>query len=62
MVSAAYEIANTDHAQPLYPAKMFFRCEIADFQRGEAEWRVGNLFFNQRNCDFNVEEIPTARG
>jgi hypothetical protein len=31
MVSAAYEIANTDHAQPLYPAKTFFRCEIVDF-------------------------------
>jgi hypothetical protein len=60
MVSTAHEIANTDYAQPLYPAKMFFRCEIVDFQRGEVEWRGGNLYFNQWNYGFNVEEIPTV--
>jgi len=51
-------VVNTDYGQPLYPAKTFFRSEIVDFQRGEAEWRGGNLYFNQWNYDFKVEEIP----
>src|SRR5208282_4975122 len=49
-------VVNTDCGQPLYPAKTFFRSEIVDFQRGEVEWRGGNLYFNQWNYDFNVEE------
>ncbi len=49
---------NTDYNQPLYPAKTFYRSEIVDFQRGEAEWRGGNLYFNQWNWNFNVEQIP----
>jgi transglutaminase-like putative cysteine protease len=51
-------VVNTDYAQPLYPAKTFFRSEIVDFQRGEVEWRGGNLYFNQWNYDFDVEEMP----
>jgi transglutaminase-like putative cysteine protease len=51
-------VVNTGYAQPLYPAKTFFRSEIVDFQRGEAGWRGGNLYFNQWNYDFQVEETP----
>ena len=54
-------VVNTDYAQPLYPAKTFFRSEIVDFQRGEVEWRGGNLYFNQWNYDFKVEQIPSNR-
>ncbi|HYA79223.1 MAG TPA: transglutaminase domain-containing protein [Candidatus Nitrosopolaris sp.] len=57
-IDAGRLVANTDYAQPLYPAKTFFRSEIVDFQRGEVEWRGGNLYFNQWNYDFKVEEIP----
>jgi hypothetical protein len=57
-IDAGRLVVNTDYAQPLYPAKMFFRSEIVDFQRGEVEWRGGNLYFNQWNYNFNVEEIP----
>ena len=49
---------NTDYNQPLYPAKTFFRSEIVDFQRGEVEWRGGNLYFNQWYYGFDVEEVP----
>jgi len=49
-------VVNTDHNQPLYPAKSFFRSELVDFQRGEVEWRGGNLYFNQWDWDFHVEE------
>ena len=51
-------VLNTDHGQPLYPAKTFVRSEIVDFQRGEVEWRGGNLYFNQWDWDFKVEDIP----
>ena len=51
-------VVNTDYAQPLYPAKTSFRSEIVDFQRGEVEWRGGNLYFNQWNYDFDVEQMP----
>lgn len=57
-IDAGRLVVNTDYAQPLYPAKTCFRSEIVDFQRGEAEWRGGNLYFNQWNWHYNVEEIP----
>ena len=33
-------------------AKHFFRSETVDSQRGEAEWRGGNLYFDQFDYDF----------
>jgi len=59
-IDALRFFVNTDYNQPLYPAKTFYRSEIVDFQRGEAEWRGGNLYFNQWNWDFKVEEVPQA--
>jgi len=40
-------IVNDDYAQPLYPAKIYPRSETLDFQRGELEWRGGNIYFNK---------------
>ena len=54
-------VLNTDYQQPLLSEEEFFRSEIVDFQRGEAEWSGGNLYFNQWNYNFNVEEIPLDR-
>jgi transglutaminase-like putative cysteine protease len=51
-------VLNTNFCQPVYPAKTFYRSEIVDFQRGEAEWRGGNLYFNQWDYDFRVEKLP----
>jgi transglutaminase-like putative cysteine protease len=50
-------IINDDFSQPFYPAKMFPRSETVDFQRGEVEWRGGNLYFDQWNYDLRVELI-----
>jgi transglutaminase-like putative cysteine protease len=58
-IDAARFVVNTDCTQPLYPAKNFFRSEIVDFQRGETEWRGGNLYFNQWNWNFDVKEVPS---
>jgi transglutaminase-like putative cysteine protease len=56
-IDGARFVINTDYAQPLYPAKVFARSEIIDFQRGEVEWRGGNLYFDQWKWDFKSEEI-----
>lgn len=48
-------IINDDYAQDLYPAKIHFRSETLDFQRGEVEWEGGNLYFDQWDWDYNVE-------
>ena len=44
-------IFNDAWGSPLYPAKMFPRSETIDSQRGEVEWRGGNLYFDQWDWD-----------
>jgi hypothetical protein len=48
-------IVNDDFSKPLYPAKIYPRSETVDFQRGEVEWRGGNLYFNKWKYDMGVE-------
>ncbi len=48
-------IANDDYSQPLFPAKIYPRSETVDFQRGEVEWRGGNLYFNNWDYHMDVE-------
>jgi hypothetical protein len=48
-------VVNDDYAQNLYPAKIHFRSETLDFQRGEVEWEGGNLYFDQWNWDYKSE-------
>jgi transglutaminase-like putative cysteine protease len=55
----AYRIAfNDDYSQPLFPPKQHFRSETVDLQRGEVEWRGGNLYFNQWDYDFKAQVLP----
>jgi len=51
-------VFNDDYAQPLVPAKQHFRSETVDSQRGEAEWRGGNLYFDQWNYHFDWQILP----
>ncbi len=52
----AYRLAfNDDYGQPLHPAKQHFRSETVDMQRGEVEWRGGNLYFDTWDYDFKAE-------
>jgi len=54
----SYRIAfNDDYSQPLIPAKQHFRSETVDLQRGEVEWRGGNLYFNQWDYGFTANVI-----
>ncbi len=48
-------IVNDDYSRPLFPAKVFPRSETVDFQRGELEWRGGNLYFDKWNYNMKVE-------
>lgn len=44
-------IVNDDWGRDFYPAKIYPRSETVDFQRGEVEWRGGNLYFDKWSYD-----------
>jgi hypothetical protein len=48
-------IVNNDFSGDFFPAKIHPRSETVDFQRGEVEWRGGNLYFNQWDYHMEVE-------
>jgi hypothetical protein len=48
-------IINDGVAGNLYPEKQFLRSEPYDFQRGEVEWKGGNLYFDKWNYDAKIE-------
>lgn len=50
-------IVNDGYSKPLFPAKIYPRSETVDFQRGEVEWRYGNLYFDKWNYNMEVEYI-----
>lgn len=50
-------IINDDYSTPLFTAKIFPRSETVDFQRGELEWRGGNLYFDKWDYHMDVEYI-----
>jgi len=52
----AYRTAfNDDYSQPFAPAKQHFRWETVDLQRGEVEWRGGNLYFDKWDYTFQAQ-------
>jgi len=51
----AYRLAfNDDISQPFVPAKSYVRSETVDSQRGEVEWRGGNLYFDKWDYEFEA--------
>jgi hypothetical protein len=50
-------IVNDGVAGPLHPEKKFLRSEPYDFQRGEVEWKEGNLYFDKWDYDMKIEYI-----
>lgn len=47
-------IVNDDFSSPLTPPKKYFRSEPYDFQRGELEWKGGNLYFDKWSWHMDV--------
>lgn len=56
-IDAFHFIVNDDYSQPLFPAKIYPRSETVDFQRGEVEWRGGNLYFDKWDYFMRVEYL-----
>jgi hypothetical protein len=50
-------IVNDGVSGPLYPEKKFFRSEPFDFQRGEVEWKGGNLYFDKWDYEMVIEYL-----
>lgn len=50
-------IFNDSFSQQFEPAKIHYRSETIDSQRGEVEWRGGNLYFDQWDWDMNFEVL-----
>ena len=48
-------IINDDYSTALFPEKTFPRSETVDFQRGELEWRGGNIYFDKWDYHMEVE-------
>ena len=48
-------IVNDDFSKPLTPTKKYYRSEPYDFQRGEIEWKGGNLYFDKWSWHMEVK-------
>jgi transglutaminase-like putative cysteine protease len=58
----AYRIAfNDDYGTQFVPPKQHFRSETVDSQRGEAEWKGGNLYFDQWDYTFEAHVLPESK-
>lgn len=57
-VDAYRMVVCDDYAQPLFPAKVYPRSEPLDFQRGEFEWKGGNIYFDKWNYSIDVKYKP----
>jgi transglutaminase-like putative cysteine protease len=58
----AYRIAfNDDFSRPFEPAKQHARSDTVDSQRGEVEWRGGNLYFDQWNYKFEAQVLTVPQ-
>ena len=53
--------ANSDHSQPLLPAKKSMRSDDVDFQRGELESGTNNIYFDKYSWDLQIEELPVPK-
>jgi len=54
-IDAYRMIVNDDFSRQLTPLKKYFRSEPYDFQRGEVEWKGGNLYFDKWSWHMEVE-------
>jgi transglutaminase-like putative cysteine protease len=57
----AYRIAfNDDFSTAFVPPKQHMRSETVDSQRGEVEWRGGNLYYDQWDYRFEGKVLPAS--
>jgi transglutaminase-like putative cysteine protease len=59
----AYRLAfNDDYSRAFDPPKQHVRSETVDSQRGEVEWRGGNLYFDRWDYEFKAQVLREPRG
>ena len=51
-------IVNDDFSREFFPAKIWPRSEPIDFQRGELEWKGGNIYFDKWTYKMEVSYNP----
>jgi hypothetical protein len=51
-------VVNEGFGGDFYPAKTYPRSETVDFQRGEVEWKGGNLYFNEWSYRLRQKVTP----
>ncbi|MDR2472306.1 MAG: transglutaminase domain-containing protein [Tannerella sp.] len=49
-------VVNNDYSGDLYPNKIYPRSDDVDFQRGELEWRGGNIYYDKFDWNIDVQE------
>lgn len=54
--------ANRDHNQILAPPKKSMRSDNVDFQRGELEYGVHNIYFDRYSYQLDAKEVELPRG
>lgn len=50
-------VVNEDFGKKLFPSKRYPRSETVDFQRGEVEWKGGNLYFPQWKYSMKIDYL-----
>ncbi len=50
-------VANNDYGMDFYPKKKYPRSETVDFQRGEVEWKGGNLYYDQWDYHWDINYL-----
>ena len=50
-------VVNEDFSGEFFPTKIYLRSETVDFQRGEVEWKGGNLYFNNWDHHMAVQYL-----
>lgn len=50
-------IINDDFGRDFHPPKKYFRSEPIDFQRGEVEWKNGNIYFDEWDYEMKVNYL-----
>jgi hypothetical protein len=56
-IDAYRMIINDGISGTLFPEKKYLRSEPYDFQRGEVEWKGGNLYFDKWDYDMKIEYL-----
>ena len=53
--------ANIEFSTKFNPLKTFFRSDPVDNQRGEVEWKGGNLFYDKWDYNFEILEVKKVK-